>query len=860
MKAKSTPKAILIAAALAAAATLQILPGFCQGYEGTDPQTGLNTQEQAWQADSRVAELRAQMQAMLTNTNPADNASIFTIMGAMFEYLVARMNEPATTGPAAASAGQAQANAGANAAGDVARDQAITAIDYASRFLKNFTTEKGNKWNNLRDSVFVPIALLLILPGAVLTQLKAIVAQGSPVVAQCNPFEGIQRAIVAIFLIPGTYLIVNYGIDFANSIQFTIATEYNRLFGSNMYKDAICAEIRAFGVRYLSENDGSLNTPPADLAASSNGEFSAAEARLWGKLVDPCTGLNRVPRNRDDASMPASSIAARLMLNASNAGINTGWSILCAFQMAFFYYLYFIGPIMAALWVWPMKQLRDAFPSWVEGVVTLCFWSLFWHTTILLMACFKGTDETGLFVMSALNFLATACVKNAFDFAGLVRAAGQKASEIIEKGNKQGGGGGGGAGGGGNEQNAGQQGGQNTQFVNQEMVPSLVSQGSTPLYQDANADGLVDGVWNSQQGEYNAVPDGQSLFLVSASNTPGLISPPNIEMPPAMEGAPPVMVTQDDKLAFFNPATNQYEVQQVMNTNTGEMVAQYIVDDAGRIAVFDGTGYVVVQTFDPQSNTNVDTYRIQHGALEVWNPTTGYTTVQANTQEAVVPPIFDATPATFQRNSLGSLIGDAFFPIMHYPISAKLKDADEVADAVSAQQNQIEIQTEEDKIISFDVQPPQSATPHMEIVSNMMKEYQNNKDQLRVSPPPLSFSPSEPPIQPAPSVQPVQPVQPIQPASPVQATQPIQAQQTQTKTSLEAEIEKLFSNLSAHSNPPGNGLFVEHTNTQVQSIAPRSAEELLNTKDRNEPNAISRALGRTFTTANETHNQTEGLW
>ncbi len=88
--------------------------------------------------------------------------------------------------------------------------------------------------------------------------------------------------------------------------------------------------------------------------------------------------------------MPASSIAARLMMNASNAGITTAWSILCAFQMAFFYYLYFIGPIMAALWVWPMKQLRDAFPSWVEGVVTLCFWSLFWHTTILLMACFKG--------------------------------------------------------------------------------------------------------------------------------------------------------------------------------------------------------------------------------------------------------------------------------------------------------------------------------------------------------------------------------------------------------------------------------------------------------------------------------------
>ena len=33
--------------------------------------------------------------------------------------------------------------------------------------------------------------------------------------------------------------------------------------------------------------------------------------------------------------------------------------------------------VMAALWVYPSKQLRDAFPSWCEGVVILCFWSFF---------------------------------------------------------------------------------------------------------------------------------------------------------------------------------------------------------------------------------------------------------------------------------------------------------------------------------------------------------------------------------------------------------------------------------------------------------------------------------------------------
>lgn len=835
MKPKFAPLALATLIALFLSASLQSLPAFGQGYEGTDQHTGLNTQEQAWAADARLSELRAQMQAMLANTNPADNASIFTIMGAMFEYLVARMNEPATTGPAAASAGQAQANAGANAAGDVARDQAITSIDYASRFLKNFTTEKGNRWNNLRDTVFVPIALLLILPGAVLTQMKALISQGSPVIAQCNPFEGIQRSIVAIFLIPGTYLIVNYGIDFSNSVQFTIASEYTRLFGSNMYKDAICAEIRAFGVRYLSENDGSLHTPPADLTASSNGEFSAAEGRLWGKLVDPCSGLNRVPANRDDASMPASSIAARLMMNASNAGINTAWSILCAFQMAFFYYLYFIGPIMAALWVWPMKQLRDAFPSWVEGVVTLCFWSLFWHTTILLMACFKGTDETGLFVMSALNFLATASVKNAFDFAGLVRSAGQKASEIIEKGANQGGGGGS-AGGGGGEQNAGMSNaGAYTQFVNQEMLASNASEGSIPLYQDTNYDGRVDGVWNSQQGSYEPPPQGQELFLVSATTTPDLVIPPNIQMPPAMEGAPPVMVTQDDNLAFFNPANNQYEVQQLMNTNTGEMVPQYIIDDSGRVAMFDGSGYVVAQTFDTQSGMNVDTYRIQNGTMEVWDPAVGYVALQANTPTTVVPPIYE-TAQTYPRNSLSAVIGDSFFPIMHYPVSAKLQDADDL----------------EAQPISFAVELPSAVIPHTEIDSNMPIDDQssierlNFADQLSLTPPPLAFSPVDQDI----------------------VSIPTPSQTTVANTnhvpivSLEAEIEKLFSRMADQTNSASTDLFVNHQSAPIQTFSPRSADELLVPESNtDQTNALARALGRAFTTTpNESTNNTEGFW
>ena len=127
--------------------------------------------------------------------------------------------------------------------------RAATAIDFCSSFLTNFSTDGGNKWNKLRDTIFVPMAILLLLPGAVLTQVKSIIAAGTPVLGESNPFEGIQRSIIAIFLIPGTYLVINYSIDLNNSITYSIADQYKQTFGTDMYRDAISFHIRAFPAR-----------------------------------------------------------------------------------------------------------------------------------------------------------------------------------------------------------------------------------------------------------------------------------------------------------------------------------------------------------------------------------------------------------------------------------------------------------------------------------------------------------------------------------------------------------------------------------------------------------------------------------
>jgi hypothetical protein len=316
-----------------------------------------------------------------------------------------------------------QATSAANSAANATTNQAESAIDFTKKYLTNFTAQAGNRWQVIRDQLFIPMAILLLLPGAVLAQVRAIVAQGSPVFGDVNPFEGIIRSIVAIFLIPGTFLVINYGIDVANSITFTIGDEYRRIFGTDMYADAICAEQRAFASNTPGSN---LNAVlPNNGQAQDNGNQSGTSVwnpyeamTLVTRKYDPCAHVDTqvVP----DESADWQKQITRMLTNGGNVALTGTWNIMCAFQMAFLYYLWCMGPIAAALWVWPIAKLRQALPSWIEGVIVLCFWALFWNTTVLLMACFRGVGDSGTVIMSALNCLSTACVQYAFDFSGLV--------------------------------------------------------------------------------------------------------------------------------------------------------------------------------------------------------------------------------------------------------------------------------------------------------------------------------------------------------------------------------------------------------------------------------------------------------
>jgi hypothetical protein len=350
--------------------------------------------------------------------------------------------------------GGVQAGSAANSAAGMTTNQGQSAIQFQEKFLVNFTSEAGNRWLLIRDRLFIPIAVLLLLPGAVLCQVKAIVAQGSNVLGETSPFEGIFRSIIAIFMIPGTLLVINYGIDVSNSVHFTIADEYTRIFGTDMYHDAQCALWRAFPVNAPQSNKNAIRPGGQDTSApQGQSSFSGFEALdLDVRRYDPCAGLDQSLVADEDQNQ--SKLISRLAINGTNVGLTATWNILCAFQEAFLFYLFCMGPIAAALWVWPVKSLRGALPSWVEGVIILCFWSLFWNTVVLLMACFRGVSDTGTVIMSALNFLSTIVTQYAFDFVSLVsnggaQGVGQAMQQAASKASQGAGGGGGGKSGGG---------------------------------------------------------------------------------------------------------------------------------------------------------------------------------------------------------------------------------------------------------------------------------------------------------------------------------------------------------------------------------------------------------------------------
>ncbi len=219
--------------------------------------------------------------------------------------------------------------------------------------------------------VFVPMAILFLLPGAVITQMKGQIAYAFKINQDDNssPFEGILRAMIAVFLIPATQLIVSYAIDVGNSMCYSVGS----------FVDVSVMEDWANQLTYNipAKNDLNAIEPPGSTgivgaagatilgstgSGPSNGVLSGffgsglpTLGQLFGDLNRWLTqnfgsggsglGSNQLEGQAIQENQLWLSQMLQLMFNACNYLFSLALIILSAFQLVIMCYLFLLGPL-----------------------------------------------------------------------------------------------------------------------------------------------------------------------------------------------------------------------------------------------------------------------------------------------------------------------------------------------------------------------------------------------------------------------------------------------------------------------------------------------------------------------------------
>ncbi|MBI4534081.1 MAG: hypothetical protein HY711_09045, partial [Candidatus Melainabacteria bacterium] len=282
--------------------------------------------------------------------------------------------------------------------------------------------------------VFLPMAILFLLPGAVLTHVKSFVSRGilGSHEDAGTPFEGILRAIIAIFLIPATQLIISYAIDVGNSMAESVKPwvspgVISAYMSEQMYNPPPGNEVNAV----LPPGGGQTTTEGKPLGASgdvvggsipgggnqssSSGsggggltQFTQAANIMagggsgWNKFLnllklfmggssspdqqaEVAAGQGKAAEQQEDKVVPEKqrwlSQIMQLFFNVLNYFMSVMLIALCAYQLVFMCYLLLLGPIAASFFAWPDKVgklFRPVFANWLNAVITLSLWRFYW--------------------------------------------------------------------------------------------------------------------------------------------------------------------------------------------------------------------------------------------------------------------------------------------------------------------------------------------------------------------------------------------------------------------------------------------------------------------------------------------------
>ncbi len=258
-------------------------------------------------------------------------------------------------------------------------------------------------------NVFIPMSLLFLLVGAVITQTKAQVTAGFNLKADdaSSPFEGILRAMIALFLIFSTQLIVSYSIDVGNSMAASVAN----------YVDLQAITTWAQQLMYVPQQSQNSLMESGGGAAASGGAnvFGMASAGNWGGLASAGGGSSGGGGGGDEglaSDQPAAqavnekqsflSQAMKSVFNTIAFLFSMGLVILGAFQLVYMCYLYLLGPLSAAFYAWPTVQgklFRTVFGNWLNAVIVLSLWRFYWMVILAIMTLrlFYMSDHGGIF-------------------------------------------------------------------------------------------------------------------------------------------------------------------------------------------------------------------------------------------------------------------------------------------------------------------------------------------------------------------------------------------------------------------------------------------------------------------------------
>lgn len=328
--------------------------------------------------------------------------------------------------------GYLQGAAGANSVAKAAEQSFQTAYDSIDRKTINVADDRGNS-DGFRPSgdkrtyedavkmvqrcykeLFLQMAILLLLPGAIFTQVKNVVSVGFSDNSDArSPFEGILRSIIAIFLIPATQLIMSYSIDCGNSMADSVRTYMNRQTLFDWQKE------QSYDTKPENMDNGILGYSPTGESGGQSssggkgggGQSSTMSAGIFGggggaiqagigSLLGGGGGGGGSGDNGQGKGAEVSETKTvherQLMLsqviqagfNAAEYAMSGSLIILTDYQLVYLCYLLCLGPIAAAFFAWPQlgqKLFRNVFSSWLNSVIVLSLWRFYWCVILAVM-------------------------------------------------------------------------------------------------------------------------------------------------------------------------------------------------------------------------------------------------------------------------------------------------------------------------------------------------------------------------------------------------------------------------------------------------------------------------------------------